>query len=119
MSEDLYDLFVTESVGRLEAIKSEDTPKANRHVARIMKMRNELWALPDDGVEILTRLVKHKNEMVRSTAALFLLPHNEKLAMKVLKKTSNASKVIDIRMSYVNVLDMWPAGQMDFLLGPD
>lgn len=79
---------------------------------RLMKLRHDLKKLPDRGVAVLSRLIQHPNDWVKSAAGTNLLPLREELAFAILERLA-AGPSRHVASNAKLILREWREGHMN------
>ena len=88
-----------------------DPKSANEEYRKMMLALKDIRKTPDRGLDFLTRLAKEEGDDVACVAAAHLLPLDEKLAIRTLKKIAKkgtGENSFEAEM----VLKEWKAGRM-------
>lgn len=104
--------YVEAAVRFQEARDRYDSDTSNREHDKIIKIARKLRQQPDRGLSILSRLIAHENDGVRSWAAFHLLPLDEVNALKILKEIA-AGPPSEKRFDAEIIIKEWNSGQLD------
>ena len=106
--EDLKSKVIEYSIKYGHAIE-EGKKSADKFHSKLMSLyekteKSRIW-------DVLKELLMHGDEPVRLWASVFLLPHDEELALKELKKLERSEKIHSVTATAL--IDLWSKGMLD------
>jgi hypothetical protein len=103
--------FRRAAIAHGEGTESGDYEKTNEAYDRTIALVKEMRFLPDRGRALLTSLLSDSDAAVRSSAACYLLPLDESMAIPVLTEVAT-SRLPLVGFSAEMILRVWRAGQL-------
>ncbi len=114
MAESLLERFKEAATSHGEKTSAGDYKKTNKAYDRMIAAVRAMRQLPDRGQAILESLLTDPDASVRSGAACYLLPLNERAAIPILEEVANSKNPL-ISLDAEMVLKEWRAGRLKLL----
>ena len=104
------DQYVCEATEHRDATEQGDAPRANRNYHRLIKTRNRIISLGENGIDALLGLLKHENPGVRCWVATHLIQTHPEKAIPVLEHVAEGDGLCSLSAEIV--LQEWRNGTL-------
>lgn len=111
MDDALKEQFRRAAIVHGEGTETGDYEKSNKAYDRTVALVKEMRLLSDRGRALLTSLLSDSDAAVRSSAACYLLPLDERMAIPVLEEVARSTLPL-VGFSAEMVLREWRAGRL-------